>query len=127
MIQKLGQVMLYVDDQETAKEFWTEKMGFHLIEDHQSNGMRWIEIAPTEKCETTLVLHDKHVIAQMSPELNLDTPSLLFETKDIHVLYTKAKANNVIVGELVDMPTGIVFNFADEEQNYFAVRQIDEQ
>ena len=28
MIQQLGQVMVYVDNQEAAKTFWTVKVGF---------------------------------------------------------------------------------------------------
>ncbi len=28
MIHKVGQIMLYVKDQEEAVQFWTEKMGF---------------------------------------------------------------------------------------------------
>ncbi|MDU7037759.1 MAG: VOC family protein, partial [Staphylococcus simulans] len=33
MIQRLDEVMLYVNDQETAKAFWTEKLGFTVSSD----------------------------------------------------------------------------------------------
>lgn len=58
IIQKLGQVMVYVNDQAGAVSFWTEKAGFVVIaeEDH-GEGMRSIEIAPTAQSETTLVLN----------------------------------------------------------------------
>ena len=31
MIQKLGQVMVYVSDQEMVKKFWVEDIGFSVI------------------------------------------------------------------------------------------------
>lgn len=57
----------------------------------------------------------------MSPEMNLGTPSLMFFADDAEQLYTKFTDNGVTVGELVDLPMGKVFNFADDEGNYFAV------
>ena len=123
MIEKLSQVMLYMDDLETAKEFWLKKVGFLLYEDRETNGMRRIEIAPTVDAQTRLVLLDKHLITQISPELNLDSPSLLFETADIQALYKLLRTSNVQVGELITSPFGHTFDFCDEEQNYFAVFQ----
>jgi len=59
----------------------------------------------------------------MSPELNLDTPSLMFFTENLDQLYSDLLKNKVTVGEIVNMPTGRVFNFADNEDNYFAVME----
>jgi lactoylglutathione lyase len=67
------------------------------------------------------VLHNKELIAKMQPELNLSTPSLLFYSEDLDRLYQDYKDKEITVGELVTMPTGRVFNFADNEGNYFAV------
>lgn len=30
MFQKLGQVMVYVENQDRAVDFWKEKLGFHV-------------------------------------------------------------------------------------------------
>ncbi|THF80298.1 VOC family protein [Cohnella fermenti] len=123
MIRKLGQVMLYVNDQEKAKRFYTEKLGFELLsEGGADEGFRWIEVAPKDAA-TSLVLHDKEAVAKMSPELHLGTPSLMFYTDDIDALYADCKSKSVTVGELVELPFGRVFNFADEEDNYFAVME----
>lgn len=121
MIHKVGQIMLYVSNQDEAVSFWTEKVGFTVIHEENNGGMRWIEIAPTEAAETSIVLHNKELIAKMQPELNLGTPSLLFFTTELDALYGRLKEREVTVGELVTMPTGRVFNFADAENNYFAV------
>ena len=37
MITKVGQIMLYVNNQEEAVEFWTEKVGFSVISE-EDNG-----------------------------------------------------------------------------------------
>ncbi|MFC5601868.1 VOC family protein [Sporosarcina koreensis] len=122
MIHKIGQIMLYVDNQDESKEFWTEKVGFTVVgEEDNGQGMKWIEIAPTAHAETSIVLHNKKLIAEMQPELNLGTPSLLLFTENLDALYEDLKSKKVKVGELVTMPTGRVFNFADNEDNYFAV------
>lgn len=124
MINQLGQVMLYVDNQDKVKQFWTEKAGFVVIsETDYGQGMKAIEIAPTKESETSFVLHNKEIIAKMNPGMNLETPSLMFYTKNIDELYANFKDKRITVGELVDMPMGRVFNFADDEGHYFAVME----
>ncbi|WP_002146862.1 VOC family protein [Bacillus cereus] len=124
MINNVGQIMLYVNNQDEVKKFWTEKVGFIVIsEEDNGQGMRWIEIAPTKEAETSIILHNKELIAKMQPELNLGTPSLMFFSKEFDRLYSDLVNKNVTVGEIVTMPTGRIFNFADSENNYFAVME----
>ncbi|WP_173916383.1 VOC family protein [Halobacillus sp. Marseille-Q1614] len=124
MINKVGQIMLYVDDQDKAVKFWTEKLGFCVISDENNGqGMRWIEIAPAKESETSIILHNKELVAKMDPELNLGTPSLMFFTKNLEELRNKLSSEDITVGEIVNMPSGTVFNFADHENNYFAVME----
>ena len=124
MINKVGQIMLYVNNQDEAVNFWTEKLGFSVIsEENSGQGMRWIEIAPTNDVETSIILHDKELISKMAPELNLGTPSLMFFTEDLDKLHNDLSNKNVKVGQIVNMPSGRVFNFADGEENYFAVTE----
>lgn len=124
MINQVGQIMLYVNNQDAAVTFWTEKVGFHVIaEEDDGKGFRWIEIAPSNNTETSIVLHNKEQVDKMEPELNLGTPSLMFFTKDFNQLYRNLSSKNVKVGEIVELPNGRVFNFADDEENYFAVME----
>ncbi|MGG4220223.1 VOC family protein [Paenibacillus jamilae] len=124
MINKVGQIMLYVNNQDEALNFWTEKVGFSVIsEENNGQGMRWIEIAPTKDAETSIILHNKEFVAKMSPELNLGAPSLMFFSETLDHLHSDLSKKNVKVGEIVDMPFGRVFNFADYEDNYFAVME----
>ena len=125
MISKVGQIMLYVNNQDDAVNFWTEKAGFSVIsEEDNGQGMRWIEIAPTKGAETSIILHNKEFVAKMSPGLNLGTPSLMFFSENLDKLYDDLSSKNIKVGEIVNMPSGRVFNFADNEENYFAVMEI---
>lgn len=127
MINKVGQIMLYVNDQDAALQFWTEKVGFTIVsEEDNGQGMRWIEMAPVKNAETSLILHNKEFIAKMQPELNLGTPSLMFFSEDLEQLYKDFTDKNITVGEMVEMPSGKVFNFADNEGNYFAVMEKSE-
>ena len=119
---KLGQVMLYVNDQEQAKVFWTEKLDFEVISD-VDNGLRIITIAPTDDDRLSIVLHDKKKIQEMSPELNLGPPSLMFYADHVEDLYEEYKGKGITVGELVSMGFAKIFNFADNEGNYFAVTE----
>ncbi|MBC1458922.1 VOC family protein [Listeria newyorkensis] len=125
MINKIGQVMIYVNDQEAIAKFWTEKVGFVIKSENAAGAPeRWIEIAPTKDAATTFVLQDKVAVAKAQPEMNLGTPSILLYGDNLDAMYEDFKAKGVTVGALVDIPNmGRVFNFADPENNYFAILQ----
>ncbi|MFX3631781.1 MAG: VOC family protein [Candidatus Pristimantibacillus sp.] len=122
MINKIGQVMLYVNNQEASRDFWTEKLGFEVIADETNGPMRWIEVAP-KGAATSIVLHSKEFVATMNPEMNLGTPSIMYYTDKFEALYSDLQNKNVKVGDIVEIPSGRVFNFADNEENYFAVSE----
>ncbi|EOH99012.1 glyoxalase [Enterococcus moraviensis ATCC BAA-383] len=113
-------IMLYVTDVEESSKFW-QKIGFVEKERDAVDGTLVVEIAPSETAETMIVLYDLAFIQQHSPEVAGNTPSLMFFAEDVINLYKKMKDAGVRVGELVQLPTGLVFNFADNDENYFAV------
>ncbi|MGX7265488.1 VOC family protein [Enterococcus crotali] len=113
-------IMLYVTNVEESSKFW-QKIGFVEKERDAVDGTLVVEIAPSETAETMIVLYDLEFIQQHSPEVAGNTPSLMFFADDVMELYKKMKDAGVRVGELVQLPTGLVFNFADNDENYFAV------
>lgn len=113
-------IMLYVTNVEESSKFW-QKIGFVEKERDAVDGTLVVEIAPSESAETMIVLYDLEFIQQHSPEVAGNTPSLMFFADDVMELYKKMKDAGVRVGELVQLPTGLVFNFADNDENYFAV------
>ena len=124
MFSRVGQIMLYVNNQDEAVKFWTEKLGFSIIaEENNNQGFRWIEIAPNNGVETSIILHNKEFVSKMSPGLNLATPSLMFFSENFEQLHSDLLNKKITVGEIVNMPSGRVFNFADNEENYFAVME----
>ncbi|HEC2148664.1 TPA: VOC family protein [Staphylococcus delphini] len=126
MIQRLQEVMLYVQDQEKAKQFWISNFDFQVASDETFQGMRVITLKPTDAAQTAIVLQDKAKVEAMGMGVNTGTPSLMFGTTDIDALYDDLKSKGIQVGEKMTLPTGTVFNFADDENNYFAVRQIEQ-
>ncbi|WP_411843062.1 VOC family protein [Salinicoccus sp. HZC-1] len=124
MIKNLAGVMLYVDDQEQSVEFWRDDLGFVVVsEEELPEGFKGVEVAPKAQSETSITIFDKEFINKYSPEVGLDTPSLMFNTDDIESLYEKMKDKGITVGEMTEMGGGKVFNFSDREENYFAVME----
>ena len=127
MIKSLKQVMLYVEKFDDAVEFFTEDLGFVVLDEMELiEGFKSVTIAPSKDNETDIVLFDKEFIEKYSPEVSLETPSLMFNTTDIDKLYTELKAKEITVSELVDMQNFRVFNFSDREGNYFAVSELNQ-
>lgn len=127
MIKSLKQVMLYVEKFDVAVEFFTEDLGFVILDEMELvEGFKSVTIAPSIDNETEIVLFDKKFIKKYSPEVSLETPSLMFNTTDIEKFYTELKAKEITVSELVDMQKFRVFNFSDREGNYFAVSELNQ-
>lgn len=59
----------------------------------------------------------------MNPEMNLGTPSIMYYTDQFDALYSDLQNKNIKVGDILELPSGRVFNFADYEDNYFAVSE----
>lgn len=60
----------------------------------------------------------------MHPEMNLGTPSILMETKNILQLHNELEKNGVEVSQISDMGGMKSFHFPDPEGNHFAVREV---
>ncbi len=123
MINKIGKVTVYVNDQQQAKDFWINKIGFVLkMEQPMGPNFSWIEVGPSEDEFTTLVLYSKSVMQQQNPS-KVAHPSILFSTTDIESAYEKMKRNGVEVGEMMKMPFGTMFTFKDQDGNEYLLRE----
>ncbi|RSD27518.1 VOC family protein [Mesobacillus subterraneus] len=123
MINKIGKVTVYVKDQEEAKDFWLNKVGFVLkFEQAMGPGMSWIEVGPSEDEFTTLVLYSKSAMEKQNPAA-VAHPSILFSTTDIESAYEKMKQNGVEADELQRMPFGTMFSFKDQDGNNYLLRE----
>ena len=123
IINKIGKVTIYVKDQEEAKDFWLNKVGFALkMEQPMGPDFFWIEVGPSEDEFTTLVLYSKEAMEQHDPS-KVSHPSIMFSTTDIEAAYEKLKQNGVNVGELLRMPFGTMFSFKDQDGNEYLLRE----
>jgi catechol 2,3-dioxygenase-like lactoylglutathione lyase family enzyme len=76
MISAVDKINMNVRDQDAAKRFWVETMGFSLVTDEpigvESSGARWIEVRPPGGA-ATLVLYtltfDASKLGSLSPVL----------------------------------------------------------
>lgn len=93
MAASVYSVGIYCGDQDRAKRFWTETMGFELVRDEPmgpEGGPRWIEVKPPAQ-DVKLVL--------FTPDGQEDRigqfANVLFEADDIHALYDDLTAKGV--------------------------------
>lgn len=123
MINKIGKITVYVEDQERAKDFWLTKLGFVLkFEKQLGPNASWIEVGPSDDEFTTLVLYSKSAMEQHKPS-KVAHPSILFSTTDIETAYEKMKKNEVNVGDMLRMPFGTMFSFYDQDGNEYILRE----
>lgn len=121
-MEKLNQVMLYVDDQAKAVEFWKDTLEFVVVsEEEMAEGFKAIEVAPHNNVETSISIIEKEFMNKFSPEVNLGTPSLMFKEKNLDALYEKLKEKELTGHDIIEMSGVRVFNFHDGQGNYFAV------
>lgn len=119
MITKIATAAVYVNDQQKAKAFWTEKVGFELVQERPMGpGGSWLEVAP-KGAETALVIYPKNMMANWA-ELK---PSIVFLCDDIDATYRRMKANGVeFEGEPNKMQWGSFVAFKDEDGNSFLLK-----
>lgn len=119
MIKQIATVAVYVEDQQKAKTFWTEKVGFKVVAEHPMGpNATWLEVAP-KGAESRLVLYPK---AMMKGSENMKA-SIVFQSEDVKGTYEKMKANGVeFLGELQEMQFGSFVQFKDEDENTFLLK-----
>ncbi len=124
MIQQIGKITVYVNNQTEAKKFWTEKMNFVVkFEQQMGPNMTWLEVGPSEHAFTTFVLYDKATMLTHNPSANVGHPSILLSTTDIEKTYAELQATGVKVDELMSMPYGKMFKFFDQDENEYLIRE----
>lgn len=124
MINKIGKITLYVNNQEEAKKFWTEKLNFVVkLEQPMGPNMKWLEVGPSESEFTTFILYDKNSMMTQNPATNVSHPSIILSTNDVESAYNKMKINGVEVGKMLNMPYGKMCSFKDQDGNEYLLRE----
>lgn len=120
MIKQIGTVAVYVEDQQKALTFWTEKVGFQVYRNEPMGpGGNWIEVGPAN-AQTRLVLYPR----KMMPNWQELKPSIVFECEDIASTYQKLTQNGVqFLEEPKKMQWGTYARFVDEDGNEFILKE----
>ncbi len=123
MITNAIQVTVFVKDQNKAKQFYTEKLGF-VVRNEMEFGEDWkyLTVAPNEVNETVLELakadssEKQSLIGQQAGEL----PLVMFKSDDIEKDYEKLHERGVqFEGEPKEVPGGKGVRFRDLDGNLF--------
>lgn len=124
MINKIGKITIYVNNQEEAIKFWTEKLEF-VIKYEQAMGpnMKWVEVTPNKEEFTTFVLYNKEMMKMQNPNMDISHPSIILSTNDIRATYNELQSKGVQVGNLMEMPYGSMFSFKDQDNNEYLIRE----
>ncbi|HVD99753.1 MAG TPA: VOC family protein [Cytophagaceae bacterium] len=135
MIAKMTHVCVYVLDQNSAYDFYVNKLGFQVITDAPMGPDRWLTVAPPEQqgFEITLMpikegmMFSKEAAASMRELVKKGTFGFgVFGCYDIYATYEELKAKGV---EFSKVPTkefyGVEALFKDDSGNWFSLGQME--
>jgi predicted enzyme related to lactoylglutathione lyase len=123
MISGVSKVVIDVEDQERAKAFWTEAMGFEVAQDAQYGEERWLEVRTVDGA-VDLVLNRIERSARPEAPDTLPTSNVMFRCDDLRTTYEELSARGVEFPQPpVRQPFGWWSMFTDTEGNRFALEQ----
>jgi lactoylglutathione lyase len=120
MIGGVSKVVIEVEDQARALGFWTETLGFELVQDTTYGEERWVEVRTPDK-GVILVLSSRRD-ERASPSDTHPTSSVFFCCDDLAETYEELRSRGV---EFPQPPVELSFGwwsiFQDQEGNRFAL------
>ncbi|WP_028978673.1 VOC family protein [Sporocytophaga myxococcoides] len=136
MITKLTHVCIYVLDQDSAYDFYVNKLGFKVHTDvPMGPGMRWLTVCPPEQPELELTLFpvvegstfNKETVKIMTDLVKKGTFGAgVFTCKDLLATYEELKSKGVVFKKA---PTkefyGFEALFVDDSGNWFSLSQLN--
>lgn len=124
MVAGVRSVGIYVKDQDRAKAFWTEKLGFELIQDtpmgKDPGAPRWLEVAPPDKSVILVLFTPKEQEDRIGTFSNV-----LFHCDDIQKTYEELTAKGVVFKEAPrrEFWGGWWSSFQDPDGNVYGLGQ----
>lgn len=132
MINRLSHATVWVLDQEEARRFYTEKLGFEVRTDMtMDNGFRWLTVGPKDQSDLQLVLMAAVANPMMDQESAEQIRALVkkgalgpgvFYTKDCRATYEELKRRGVeFMGPPEDRFYGTEAMLKDNSGNWFSM------
>lgn len=139
MITKLSHATIYVLDQDSAKEFYTSKLGFEVRSDitmgeefeGAGQGFRWLTVGPAGQHDVEYILADcsmGHSPGNTEALRELVAKGAVgpgvFATDDCHKTYAELSERGVVfLAEPAERPYGIEAVFRDDSGNWFSLTE----
>jgi predicted enzyme related to lactoylglutathione lyase len=133
MIQRQSHTTVYVLDQERAKAFYTEKLGFDVREDVNLGTFRWLTVGPKGQPDHQMILMaitpskfmDEEACASLRALVaKVGVSSGVFQTADCKATYEELTAKGVeFVHPPSERPYGIEALFKDDSGNWYSLVQ----
>jgi predicted enzyme related to lactoylglutathione lyase len=132
MITALSHSSVYVLDQDSAKAFYSEKLGFEVREDVAIGDFRWLTVGPPGQPELQFVLmkpgppqHDPETERQMRELVAKGALGAgVWATDDCRATYEELNARGVtFLQPPAERPYGIEAVFRDDSGNWFSLTE----
>lgn len=139
MITRMSHSLLYVLDQDSAKEFYTTKLGFDLRSDVMMGegfegagwGFRWLTVGPSDQPDVEIVLadpgmgHDEQTANDIRALVAKGALGMVvWETDDCQKTFEELSARGVVfTSEPSARPYGIDALFRDDSGNGFSLTE----
>jgi catechol 2,3-dioxygenase-like lactoylglutathione lyase family enzyme len=133
MIQRVSHTTVWVLDQDRAKAFYTEKLGFEVREDATMGGFRWLTVSPKGQSDLEVVLMPIAPSPMMDEATAKTLRSLVekgtfgggvLETSDIKKTHAELRDKGVtFLAEPQERPYGIEALLKDDSGNWFSLVQ----
>jgi catechol 2,3-dioxygenase-like lactoylglutathione lyase family enzyme len=125
MIKNVPLIGIFVNDQETALDFYTEKLGLEKVQDEPyGESTRWITVSPAEM-RIRIVLkkaekeHEKAMVGRSD-----GAPILTLGTDDVRATYERLQEQGVrFLGEPYRYPWGIGALLLDQDGSPILLQQ----
>jgi catechol 2,3-dioxygenase-like lactoylglutathione lyase family enzyme len=133
MIRRLSHATVYVTDQERAKKFYTEKLGFEVRTDATMGDFRWLTVGTKSQPDLEIILMPIRAGMMMDEGAAATLRGLIektalgggvFETADCKKTYEELKAKGVeFLSEPQERPYGIEAVLKDDSGNFWSLTQ----
>ena len=126
MIKDVPLTGIFVNDQEAALDFYTNKLGLEMIQDepYGESGARWITVSPAEMRIRIVLKKAEHDHEKAMVGRSDGAPVLTLGTDDVRAAYEELRGRGVrFLGEPYRYPWGLAAILLDQDGNPVLLQQ----
>jgi lactoylglutathione lyase len=117
MIDAVATICIFVNDQDKAKAFYTDVLGFELRQDSPMGESRWLAVAP-KGARTEIILYKMDQNWEHYRQVMGKSQAITFNVTDIKALRADLKEKGVRITQEPDpQPWGTFMMILDQDDN----------